>query len=70
MTVVGDIEQLFEKEKKTHPNARFLDGALLRDRGTNRSYAVVLSANHYEDAGFVEIRLTTPNSSFVMETLL
>lgn len=63
------IEELYEKEKKAHPQARFLDGALLRDRDTHRDYPVVLSAVHYEDAGFIEIRLTTPNSSFVMETL-
>lgn len=63
------IEELFEKEKKVHPQARFLDGHLLRDRDADRFYPVILTAVHYDDAGFIEIRLTTPNSSFVMETL-
>lgn len=63
------IDELYEKEKQAHPNARFLDGALLRDPDTKRTYPVILTAVHYEDPVMMEIRMAMPRASLTVESI-
>ena len=62
-----DIERLFEHEKRMHPDAQFLDGALLRDRGNDQWYPVVLVVVHYEDPAVRQVRMAIPGASVMIE---